>query len=511
MIFENKKALGIDITETAISMALLEKQANGVKLIKAASGPIPAGAIKDGKIEDAALLANAVKKLKNHNRMGASRTAVSLFTGPTVMQIMDIPRQLPSNLGNFIYDQVKHFAVLLGRKIALDFCSVSPVTSDEEIASHVLTVATDGEQINEFVTMFRQAGIEIDNIEPPLLASVRTLYEQNIVGKFDTNVLVAVLRDSGLALCVFKKQVIDLVRTRDIREDEVEPQNICEWVAEQINTVIKSYEIDSLNGFGPWEIIVAADSAYLPDNAENILKANVSKSNIQFLTNDNLCQTALLNQYCDISHLRQIKNTSPAAIGLALKLLDVNKDNLRINLNPQDIVQQRKTQRRLLVTANIIAVIVIITALALHGPARKVDKINEKLSSDKIPVLNDMNKIIEKRSELNSKIRNLSGNLGKINNAVGGRSEIYWPDLLREIARQRPKSVLITGFSGGADSKINITGVALSNEDVYSLVDILNKLELIETAQIIQTKKDNENSRFINYEIRCSVVPGKRV
>ena len=59
------KALGIDICNGRIHMALLKRTANGgVKLLKAARGFVPDGAMKDGNIENPALLASAIKKLK---------------------------------------------------------------------------------------------------------------------------------------------------------------------------------------------------------------------------------------------------------------------------------------------------------------------------------------------------------------------------------------------------------------------------------------------------------------
>ena len=46
---KRRTALGIDISEGRISLALLKKGANGVKLVKSAGEPVPDGAIKGGK------------------------------------------------------------------------------------------------------------------------------------------------------------------------------------------------------------------------------------------------------------------------------------------------------------------------------------------------------------------------------------------------------------------------------------------------------------------------------
>ena len=47
-----KTALGIDLSDGRINLALLEKNKDGVKLLKTATGTIPEGAIENGNIED---------------------------------------------------------------------------------------------------------------------------------------------------------------------------------------------------------------------------------------------------------------------------------------------------------------------------------------------------------------------------------------------------------------------------------------------------------------------------
>ncbi|MHC4337912.1 MAG: pilus assembly protein PilM, partial [Planctomycetota bacterium] len=101
-IIRAQTALGIDISEKLINLALLRKDKNGVKLLRSASGPVPDGAIKDGNVADSAALFKAVRELKNRNKMRASQTAVTLLTRPVLLQIIDVPRTLPTNMGQFV-------------------------------------------------------------------------------------------------------------------------------------------------------------------------------------------------------------------------------------------------------------------------------------------------------------------------------------------------------------------------------------------------------------------------
>ena len=65
MKLKARTALGVDISDGLINMALLKKSAKGIELVKTASGELPDGAIVDGRVEDPVVLAKAIKELKN--------------------------------------------------------------------------------------------------------------------------------------------------------------------------------------------------------------------------------------------------------------------------------------------------------------------------------------------------------------------------------------------------------------------------------------------------------------
>ncbi len=508
MKFGSKSALGIDISQNRISLALLKKDGSGVKLLRSASGPVPAGAIKDGSIEDAALLAKAVRKLKNTVTVRPVRTAVSLFVEPTVMQIMDIPAKVPSNIGKFVQDQVKHFAVLLGKKIALDFFGVG---SEAGSTSRVLTVATDGQQVDELVKMYSRAGIAVEAIEPPLLACITALYAEKIEGRFDSNVLIAVLRDNSLTLCVFRKHAMDFVRTREISEETAGPDKMCQWLAGQMNTVIQSYDIEAPLSCAKWEITVVADSTQLPADAQEVLRANVARTNLQLLRSEDICQAAAVGQSRRITNCDPTDKPSLAAIGLAMKLLDVNACNLGVNLLPQKAIKLRATQKRSLITVNIVAAILLVMILAISVHIWNVNKLNESTEQKKSRLTQSTRSLVEKRELIEEQVKTVSKRLNGINKILDSHHDAYWPGLLSDIAKKRPKTVLITGLTSGDNSQASLKGLAISNEDVYLFMEMLNKSEHIDAAAIVETKKDSDNNGLVSYEIRCSLTARKGV
>lgn len=509
MKFGIKIALGIDISQTLISLALLKKDGNGFKLLKTASAPVPAGAIKNGSIENTAVLAKAIRGLKNRSRIRTTRAAVSLFTKPVVMQIMDISGQIPSNIGQFVQSQVNQCAVLPGKKTALDFCGVSGAGSEANPAGRLLAVAADGRKVDEIVKVCSQAGLTVEAIEPPLLAYIRALYVKKIAGKFDCNVLIVILQDSALTLCVFRRQTLDFVRVKDISEEKAEPDELCQGLAEQINMIIQFYDVEVPDSCGKWEITVVADCMRLPANAEGSLRAKVASTNLQMLTNEDICPAAVVSQSRGFANCRRTDNPSLVAVGLAMKLLGTNACNLGVNLLPQEVTRLRATQKKALITANIVAAMLLIMILAISGLTWKIKKLNEGISHKKTHLLQNTPALVGEQLSVNEQINTISNKLNQINGILSSHRDVDWPGLLNDIGKGTPRTVCITCLSSKADSEMSLEGLALSNEAINLFVDMLNKSEHINSASIVETKRERDNDGLASYKISCSLTTRK--
>ena len=112
-----KTVLGIEISGNHINLALLRKNKNGLELLKTATGPVPDGAIKGGNIEDAIGLAKAIKELKTKNKIRARHAALSPVIKPMLLQVVDLPNDAPINVGQFVQNEVKHYAMLSMKQI----------------------------------------------------------------------------------------------------------------------------------------------------------------------------------------------------------------------------------------------------------------------------------------------------------------------------------------------------------------------------------------------------------
>ncbi|UCC22189.1 MAG: pilus assembly protein PilM, partial [Planctomycetota bacterium] len=238
----SRTSVGMYISDESIELALLRQTKDGVKLVEAASEPIPPGAVSNGVVKDPAILTKAVKNLKNRYKIGAQRTVVSLFARPVLTQIMDLPEDLPANIGQYVRKEVKHCAVLPSRNISLDYCGVP--SQSRSGAKRVLVVATENEKVLRLIKALNEAGLNVEAVEPAELACARALYEKEIAPLVDSNVLVALVEGADITLTVFQNQTLDFIRRRNVAEDICQSKEGLARFTEEISAIIQYYNIE---------------------------------------------------------------------------------------------------------------------------------------------------------------------------------------------------------------------------------------------------------------------------
>ena len=173
MILKSSTSLAIDISPSRISAVLLKNLGSQVRLEKTAQVDLPDTAITDGNITDTALLAESLKKLLAAGKFGTKRAAISLTAQPILMQILELPEDMPPNLGRFVHSEIKHSALLAGREAAYDFCGLCQTPSDPN--NRILVTAISRENISMLLKALNQAGIEPETITPAAIASLEAI------------------------------------------------------------------------------------------------------------------------------------------------------------------------------------------------------------------------------------------------------------------------------------------------------------------------------------------------
>jgi len=494
-------ALGIDVSARRISLALLKHSKGGLELLRCASAPVPEGAIINGNIEKPALLARTVKELQSRNKMHTSKTAIALFARPLLQQIVDLPKQTPKNIKQFIENEVKNYVILPAKEIAFDFRGIDSKGRGGE--NRLFIAAADGKKVNEIARAFSSAGFDVAAIEPALTAYARAFFARKIAGKFDCNVLMAIAENDNLTFCVFRNQSLDFVRTEYTGDHTTDAEKLSAHISSQINTIIQFYDIEVSESPRKWDgIVVVGNSPRLSNDAKEALASSVKMDDLQIISDDNVLEQI------EIIHKssNETAGASAVAIGLAMRLLEQRKDDLSVNLLPQAVVDERLLKKDTLISANIWATVLLIMILIVVWLSLAIGKVNRQMTAGKQKELSEqIRSLLKQQQSTDSQITLVSHRLEELNGILHSRQNPNWHDILKNISDGTPKSVRITRLSAAADRNILLEGYSLSYKAVYLFMDMLNKSDHITKASLQETKKETKGRGLIRYKISCSL------
>ncbi len=497
----SRVAMGIGISEGLINLALLRRSAKGIELVKSASGPVPDGAIENGCIADSAALAKAIRELKNRNRMRARQAAVSLSVDPVITNILDTPDGSPRNIGQAIRDEFKSYVALSGREIAFDFCGIK---SGQGSGGRILAAAADGEEVTELIRTYIRAGLNVEAVEPELLAYVRALYTERIEGRFDCNALIALVHGSRLTLCVFRKQTLDLVRVEDISAERAEPEELCRRLAAEIDTIIKFYEVEVVDDVGKWEITVFGECVCLPDDAEKFLRAETSRDDLEVRSGEDTFEDMI------VAKKSRQERPSALAISLAMGLLNMRETGLKLNLVPPESAEVRSVKKQLILTTVVVVLLIPLLAfLAGKGLGLLTGEVHERIQSrGQTDVSHDASALLKEKDSLERKIALLSERNG-LKTILDSRKTVDWASVLEDIRNSTHENVRITALYNKGETEMGLEGLATSYKDARLFVDKLNTKEHIGLAALSEATKDDAVGGLVTYTIDCTITNGK--
>ena len=232
MRLRTKTALGIDIGARRISVALVESNEQGVRIVAAANAERPAGAAGPQDLTGGKVLSRLLAQLGRRSQIRRARAAVALSVDSMVTQLLEMPPHVPANIGEFVRGELQQYVTLSGKNVVSDFCGVG-----SGLHKRLLAVAADVDEIRDMVDGCSAAGIAVDAVEPSMLAYTRAFLEQRRQARHDDDVLLAVLGPRTLTVHLFLRGTLDFIRVRDLPSDAGTPQLLCGWLAEELRAV----------------------------------------------------------------------------------------------------------------------------------------------------------------------------------------------------------------------------------------------------------------------------------
>ncbi|AQT69768.1 type IV pilus assembly protein PilM [Anaerohalosphaera lusitana] len=488
--------LGIDISQTQVSIAHIKKVDDGIRLLKAGSAPVPEGVVKEQSIEDPRVLAKTVRGLLKKHGVRERKAVVSLFAGAGLAQIIDLPEDVPANVAGYVRSQIKNSALLSGKQSHYDFCRLANARSGS--SGRVLVGATNAERINRLLKTIRLAKVEPVGVEFPTIAWCRSIYQKVIKPRYSQNVLAVHVRDSQIFFCVFHKHELDFARCVDVNREE--GADAVEQCVNEISSIIQYYELDSsLDMRAGWEVIINAgkgclDGAALRDSLDESLDVNTFLCSDSSFASDTPAQSS------------KVESASLTAIGLAMKYAHRSICDLEINLVPERDRDIAKLKDVGLKVGNCTAAMLLAMILFSGYQVAQTNETHRAMEErrEKSPSA-DIEKLVRRHRFLNDHLGVLQEKEQAMNEAMKASRTPAYAKILEEISEHTPQNLCITSLYCDDDDTMIIKGDSLDYQSVHYFARLLQESSLFETAAVAETNKHERIKNLLSYRMECKI------
>ncbi len=486
-----RMAVGLDISSSSIALALLKQDKNGIRVVHAARR-----ALSSGIRENPRALKRTIADLRRVCKVKAVPVTASLFSPRSLMQIVEIPAVIPGHRGQYIQDEIRHYVALAGVNVVSDYRDLPGAASTERM----FVVAGDSECVTETVNGCQQGGLDVEVVEPHLLAYIRALYHQRIAGRFGCNVLLALLRDGKLSLVVIRERNIDLVRVHTIKESTEDPEAVLTQLLAEIKVIMQYYEIEVADSMGHWEVNVIADDTPLPEQSQDVLTEGLGQIPLEILRSENI----LASLSVDLPQGVSADQISAVAVGHAMRVLSEEIVLPTINCLPPLVKEIQEIKRSMLITAVSAAAILLIMGLVTMILIQKGDQVRARIAVSRPN--SAVGEALDLRGALETEIEQVGKIPQSLKEILGSQKNVNWARVLADIKEVIPKDVIsISRFDSRGDSSVVINGIALTSNDVTMFLNRLTQSAHIDAVELVKTDYKSGLTPHHVYEIECQL------
>jgi type IV pilus assembly protein PilM len=216
-VFRRSRAVvGLDIGSSAVKAVELKPAGKGFRVAAFGLEPVPADAIVDGAIMDAAAVSGAIRRLFAGNKaFRASEVCASLSGNAVIVKKITLPVMTATELDASIHWEAEQYIPFDIQDVNIDYQILDPGTGPEARGGmEVLLVAAKKEKIGDYTSVIAQAG------KTPVIVDVdafalQNAYEANY-GVGETAQVVVLMNAGASAININILQGDQSVFTRDI-------------------------------------------------------------------------------------------------------------------------------------------------------------------------------------------------------------------------------------------------------------------------------------------------------
>ena len=177
------EAFGLDISDSSLKIAKLEKKGKSLQLVSFGRTEIPAGIVEGGEIKNEEVLAGVIQKAIGNvagKKIATKYVVASLPEEKSFLQVIQLPRMKDEEeLKQAIYFEPENYIPLPADEVYIDFQIIPPI-SDHLDHFDVLIVALPKKTVDPYILTLKKAGLKIKALEIESLAITRALVKNGV-------------------------------------------------------------------------------------------------------------------------------------------------------------------------------------------------------------------------------------------------------------------------------------------------------------------------------------------
>jgi type IV pilus assembly protein PilM len=177
-LFKKKKeVVGIDIGSSSVKVVQLKDNKGSFQLLNAGIFPLPPEAIVDNTLMDSSSIATVIKNLVSSLGIKIKDVVCSISGNSVIIRKIVLPAMPQEDLEDQISWEAEQYIPFDINDVNMDFQILSPDANDPS-KMNVLLVASKKDIINDYVSVFNEAGMQLSVIDVDSFA-VQNAFEAN--------------------------------------------------------------------------------------------------------------------------------------------------------------------------------------------------------------------------------------------------------------------------------------------------------------------------------------------
>ena len=523
---EQEDVVGVDITPSCIRVAQLESSKKKWTLTKLGYKHID-GIANDSVIENPEQYVNKLVQLLTASKIKTKSAAVSIPVSSAIIKVVALPLMTDEELKEAVAtDSLWENAVQLADN--LDEYSVFWQVLKRDSAEnqmHLLFVASKLDDIDHYLDIVRQAGLNPVVVDVRCFATRNALALRNDLNNVDSPVAIVefgAFENYILILHQDSPFISDIYLSEKDRNSLLDPdaseellKGISGRFAMQVSQMITSYQ----SKYKTQEIDSLLLSSTMPVVDRIVEHFNESMSNIKVEVFDPLLNVKIPENLKEKAAAELNSSIFSSALGLATRKLDVfgyyeyvtGTNNINLLPNRENVKNQEKM--KFFSRWGIVIFVIIAIALGVWNfltDEKEVDRV-DKLMVEYNLLEGIKNERQMTLTDLNIKKNSLEGTLKATNNMTSNQGFMY--SVLLGINTAVPNQYLkLTKIDYEGGDELIVYGLSTNDGNILKFIENLAKVEVIDKASLVTMTVETISEQTLkSFTIKCTLASQKTI